>query len=90
MQTELHLDAETMERLQEQSRLLLRTYRIECDKDPTSHATESSHSHVIALRHTIKQLYGETAALALANELNLPTPHPRVNSAPLAPKVSYR
>jgi hypothetical protein len=56
-----------MERLAEQSRLLLRTYQIEFDKDSASHATESSRSNVIALRHTIKQIYGEAAALAVAN-----------------------
>lgn len=67
MQIELHLDAKTMERLEEQSRLLLRTYHIEFDKDSTSHATESSRSNVIALRHTIKQIYGEAAALAVAS-----------------------
>lgn len=73
MQIELHLDAKTMERLEEQSRLLLRIYRIEFDKDPISHAIESSHSNVIALRHTIKQIYGEPAALALANQLDFAT-----------------
>jgi hypothetical protein len=67
MQVDLHLGAETMERLEEQSRSLLRTYQIEFDKDSTSHATEASRSNVIALRHTIKQIYGEAAALAVAN-----------------------
>jgi hypothetical protein len=37
MQIELHLDAETMGRLEEQSRLLQRTYKIEFDKDLVTH-----------------------------------------------------
>jgi hypothetical protein len=44
MQIEAHLDAETIERLEEQSRLLVRTYQAEFAKDPTSLATESSRS----------------------------------------------
>jgi hypothetical protein len=49
----------TIERLKEQEEFLLRTYQSEFAKDPTSHATESSRSNVIALRHTLKQMYGE-------------------------------
>jgi hypothetical protein len=67
MPIEAHLDTETMERLEEQSRLLLRTYQTEFDKDPTSHATESSRSNMIALRHSINQIYGEEAALDVSN-----------------------
>ena len=54
---------EVIERLEEQSGLLLRTYEAEFAKDPTSHATESSRSNLIALRHTISQIYGESTAL---------------------------
>ena len=39
MQIEAHLDAETIERLEEQSELLLRMYQAEFAKDPTSLAT---------------------------------------------------
>ena len=64
MQTEAHLDIETIKRLEEQSKLLLRMYQAEFAKDATSSATESCRSNWIALRHTIKQIYDEAAALA--------------------------
>ena len=38
-------------------------------KDPTSRATESSRSNVIAMEHTVKQMYGEAAALDVANPI---------------------
>jgi hypothetical protein len=66
MQLEAHINAETIERLEEQSELLLRNYQAEFAKDPTSQATESSRSNMIALRHSINQIYGETAALEVA------------------------
>ena len=69
MQIELHLDAKTIERLKEQSSLLLRTFRIEFAKDPTSPATRSSRSNVIAWCHTIKQVYGEADSSVLANPI---------------------
>jgi hypothetical protein len=47
-----------MERVGKQSGLLLRLYQAELARDPTSRATESSRSNLIALRHTIKQMYG--------------------------------
>ena len=56
------LDSVTIERLRKQSEFLLRTYQTEFDKDPSSHATESSRSNVIALQHTVRQLYGEAIA----------------------------
>lgn len=67
MQNGANLGAERIKRFEEQSELLLRAYQAEFAKDPTSRATESSRSHLIALRHTITQLYGEAAALAVAN-----------------------
>ncbi len=57
----------TVERLGEQSRFLLGAYEEELAKDPASHATESSRSNVIALWHTIKQIYGKTVARDVAN-----------------------
>jgi hypothetical protein len=71
MQIEAQLDAETIERLGEQSRLLLRTYQAEFAKDPTSLATESSRSNMIALRHSISQIYG-AAGLDVANAMSFP------------------
>lgn len=60
-----HHSAEAIERLKEQSELLLRTYQAEFAKDPTSPATEASRSNMIALRHSINQIYGDAAALDL-------------------------
>jgi hypothetical protein len=59
MQREEQLDLRTMERVGKQSGLLLRLYQAELAKDPTSRATESSRSNLIALRHTIGQMYGK-------------------------------
>lgn len=61
------LDPVTIDRLRKQAEFLLRVYEAEFDQDPTSHATESSRSNVIALQHTITQLYGEGVARDLSN-----------------------
>jgi hypothetical protein len=66
MHSEAHQDAETIERLEEQSGLLLRIYEVEFAKDPASPATESSRSNMIALRHSINQIYGQAAGLEVA------------------------
>jgi hypothetical protein len=58
MQSEEQLDLRTMERVGKQTSLLLKLYQAELAKDPTSRATESSRSNLIALRHTIAQIYG--------------------------------
>jgi hypothetical protein len=60
---EAHLDALTMERLEKQSRFLLQMYEAEVAKDPASRATAHSRSNMIALRHSINQIYGESAAI---------------------------
>ena len=70
MQSEARFDAETIERLEEQSGLLVKMYEAEFAKDPTSSATESSRSNMIALRHSINQIYGKAAALEVANSLD--------------------
>ncbi len=62
MPMEVHLDAATKERLEEQSGLLLRIYEVEFAKDPASRATRNSRSNLIALRHSINQIYGEAAS----------------------------
>ena len=62
MQLGQELNSETVERLREQGEFLLRTYRAEFTKDPSSRATEASRSNVIALQHTLKQMYGEAVA----------------------------
>ncbi len=60
MQLEEQLDSGTLERLEEQSRLLQRIYQADLAKGPTSRTAESSRSNMIALRHTIELMYGET------------------------------
>jgi hypothetical protein len=56
------LDSGTIERLGKQGGFLLSTYQAELAKDPASRATESSRSNVIALWHTIRQIYGKAVA----------------------------
>jgi len=73
MQTEAHFDAETIERLEEQSGLLLKIYEAEFAKNPTSPATESSRSNMIALRHSIHQIYGQAAAVEVESSLGSAT-----------------
>ena len=69
MQTEVRISAETIERLEKQSKLLLRTYQEERAKDPASAATESSRSNMIALRHSINQIYGAAATREIPTDL---------------------
>jgi hypothetical protein len=58
MHTDKQFNAATIERLAQQSGLLLKTYRAEFARDPDSQATKSSRSNLIALLHTIHQVYG--------------------------------
>jgi hypothetical protein len=51
-----------IERLRKQSEFLLRIYRAEFAQDTASRATQSSRSNVIAVQHTVRQLYGEAVA----------------------------
>ena len=60
---EVQVDAATRERLEEQSGLLLRIYEAEFAKDPVSQATRDSRSNMIALRHSINQIYGEAVGI---------------------------
>jgi hypothetical protein len=59
MRSEEQLYLGTVERARKQSALLLRLYEAEFAADPTSYATESSRSNLMALRHTIAQMYGD-------------------------------
>jgi len=45
--------------MRKQSALLLRLYQAELASDPTSPAAESSRSNLMALHHTIAQMYGD-------------------------------
>ena len=60
---EAYLDGATRERLEEQSGLLLRIYEAEFAKDPASRATAYSRSNMIALCHSINQIYGEAVGI---------------------------
>jgi hypothetical protein len=62
MEVAEQLASVTIERLRKQREFLLRIYQTEFAKDPTSHAAESSRSNVIAMQHTVRQLYGEAIA----------------------------
>jgi len=62
MQVTEQLNSVTIERLRKQVEFLLRIYRAEFGKDPTSLATGSSRSNVIAVQHTVRQMYGEAVA----------------------------
>ena len=57
----------------ESTLVLQRIYQAEFAKDPTSPATESSRSNMIALRHSINQIYGEAAASDVADALGFAT-----------------
>jgi hypothetical protein len=60
-------NVETIERLGKQSGFLLSTYQAEMAQDPASRGTESSRSNMIALWHTIRQIYGKAVARGVAN-----------------------
>ena len=70
MHSEAQLNPETIERLEEQSGLLRRIYEAEFAKDSTSLATASARSNLIALKHSIGQIYGESVAVDVANALD--------------------
>ncbi len=67
MQRIEELDSGVIERLRKQGEFLLRIYRAEFVKDPTSRAAESSRSNVIAIQHTVRQMYGEAVVWDVAN-----------------------
>ena len=69
MQLVEQLDSVSIERLRKQGELLLRIYQAEMAKDPASRATESSRSNVIAMQHTVRQMYGEAVARDVANPI---------------------
>jgi hypothetical protein len=57
MKSKIQPDSETIARLEKQAAFLSMVYEAEFAKDPTSHATESSRSNMIAVRDTINQMY---------------------------------
>ena len=67
MQVAEQLDSGTIERLRKQGEFLLRIYQAEIADDPTSRATEFARSILIALQHTVRQMYGEAVARDVSN-----------------------
>lgn len=67
MQFMAGLVSESIERLGKQNRLLLRMHQAELAKDPTSYATASSRSNLMAVQHTVEQIYGEAVARDVSN-----------------------
>jgi hypothetical protein len=66
----MQIDADTSERLDEQSELLLRIYQAELAKDPSSRATKSSRSNMMALGHSVDQIYGKGPLRGLPSQTN--------------------
>jgi hypothetical protein len=56
------LDSISIGRLGKQGRFLLRIHQADLAKDPASHATKSSRSNLMAVQHTVKEMYGEAVA----------------------------
>jgi hypothetical protein len=61
------LDSITIKRLGEQRRFLLRMHQVELAKNPASRATKSSRSNLMAVQHTLEQMYGKAVARDVAN-----------------------
>jgi hypothetical protein len=69
------LDSETIKRLGKQRGFLLKIHETELAKNPTSRATESSRSNLIAVQHTVKLMYGEAVARDVADLITPTAPH---------------
>jgi hypothetical protein len=71
------LDSGTIKRLGMQGRFLLRVHQAALAKDPTSHATESSRSNLMAAQHTV--MLGRCTERLLREQwltsLHRPRPH---------------
>ena len=74
MQLVEEIDSETIERLAKQREFLLMVQHAELAKDPTSRATQSSRTNLMAAQHTIRQLYGEVVAREVADLLTPTAP----------------
>ena len=62
MQLMEDLDSGSITRLGKQHRFLLRMHQAELAKDPLSRATKSSRSNLMAVQHTVGEMYGEAVA----------------------------
>src|SRR6266853_1107419 len=68
------LDAGTLKHLVKQGGFLLKLHQAELANNPTSRATESSRSNLMAVRHTVKQVYGSAVAIDVADLVKLTLP----------------
>jgi hypothetical protein len=66
MQLLEELDSITINRLGKQGRFLLRIHQADLAEDPASHATKSSRSNLMAVQHTVREMYGEGVAQDVA------------------------
>ena len=62
MQVVEELRSESIARLGRQHSLLLQIHQANLANNPTSHATMSSRSNLIAVQHTVEEIYGEAFA----------------------------
>jgi hypothetical protein len=60
-------DSNTIGRLGKQSAFLRMRHEAELAKDPASEAAGSSRSNLMAVQHTIQQMYGTSVARDVAN-----------------------
>jgi len=67
-------DSIAIARLGKQHRFLLRIHQANLANNPTSHATKSSRSNLMAVQNTVKEMYGETGARNVANLVMLDAP----------------
>jgi hypothetical protein len=67
MQLLEELDSIAISRLGKQGRFLLRIHRADLAEDPASHATKSSRSNLMAVQHTVGEIYGEAVARVVAD-----------------------
>jgi hypothetical protein len=67
-------DAGTLKHLVKQGGFLLKLHLAEFAKDPTSRSTESSRSNLMAVRHTVKQVYGSAVEIDVADLVKLTAP----------------
>ena len=62
----------SLERLKTEGKFLHRIYQAELARDPKSYANGSSRSNLMALLHTVKQVYGQAVALHIDAALDHP------------------
>ena len=67
MQRNEEVDSKTIARLGQQRGFLMMRYEAELAMDPNSRATGSSRSNLMAVQHTMKQMYGTAVARDVAD-----------------------